>query len=207
MNASASAESWPRRDAGCTTSTYRYALVAPLYSPIDNITSTELAAMRAGTSKRMLAAARSSGGLSDADLFLLPTLTTGHKVGHHRIQGISDEFIPAVVKLAARARPARVVVGSVRQVRARGARTSSVTPRALAAGSCPPALKLDVVEALHGVEDPESVEFNGISGTLFVLSNYASGPVIIETTTSTATARIAPASSALRVETKSASPA
>ena len=36
----------------------------------------------------------------------------------------------------------------------------------------------------HGVEDPESVEFNAISGTLFVLSNHASGPVIIETTTS-----------------------
>lgn len=29
-----------------------------------------------------------------------PTLTTGHKVGRHRIQGISDEFIPAVVDLA-----------------------------------------------------------------------------------------------------------
>ncbi|TSJ40534.1 cysteine synthase family protein [Mucilaginibacter corticis] len=28
-----------------------------------------------------------------------PTLTTGHKVGTHRIQGISDEFIPAIVKL------------------------------------------------------------------------------------------------------------
>jgi cysteine synthase A len=28
-----------------------------------------------------------------------PTLTTGHKVGTHRIQGISDEFIPALVKL------------------------------------------------------------------------------------------------------------
>jgi cysteine synthase A len=28
-----------------------------------------------------------------------PTMTTGHKVGAHRIQGISDEFIPAVVKL------------------------------------------------------------------------------------------------------------
>jgi cysteine synthase A len=28
-----------------------------------------------------------------------PTLTTGHKVGHHRIQGISDEFIPAIVHL------------------------------------------------------------------------------------------------------------
>lgn len=28
-----------------------------------------------------------------------PTLTTGFKVGSHRIQGISDEFIPAIVKL------------------------------------------------------------------------------------------------------------
>lgn len=28
-----------------------------------------------------------------------PTLTTGHKVGKHRIQGISDEFIPPIVRL------------------------------------------------------------------------------------------------------------
>lgn len=28
-----------------------------------------------------------------------PTLTMGHKVGSHRIQGISDEFIPEIVKL------------------------------------------------------------------------------------------------------------
>jgi cysteine synthase A len=28
-----------------------------------------------------------------------PTLTTGHKVGKHRIQGISDEFIPAILDL------------------------------------------------------------------------------------------------------------
>jgi cysteine synthase len=28
-----------------------------------------------------------------------PTLSTGHKVGSHRIQGISDEFIPAILKL------------------------------------------------------------------------------------------------------------
>ena len=28
-----------------------------------------------------------------------PTLRTGHKVGRHRIQGISDEFIPSIVKL------------------------------------------------------------------------------------------------------------
>lgn len=30
-----------------------------------------------------------------------PTLSTGYKVGSHRIQGISDDFIPAVVDLAA----------------------------------------------------------------------------------------------------------
>ena len=28
-----------------------------------------------------------------------PTLTAGHKIGHHRIQGISDEFIPPIVEL------------------------------------------------------------------------------------------------------------
>lgn len=28
-----------------------------------------------------------------------PTLSLGHKVGHHRIQGISDEFIPAILRL------------------------------------------------------------------------------------------------------------
>jgi cysteine synthase A len=30
-----------------------------------------------------------------------PTLRTGTKAGHHRIQGISDEFVPAIVDLAA----------------------------------------------------------------------------------------------------------
>ncbi|MFQ6002723.1 MAG: PLP-dependent cysteine synthase family protein [Candidatus Zixiibacteriota bacterium] len=30
-----------------------------------------------------------------------PTLSTGHKVGQHRIQGISDEFIPPIVDLGA----------------------------------------------------------------------------------------------------------
>ena len=29
-----------------------------------------------------------------------PTLSVGHKVGHHRIQGISDEFIPPIVDLS-----------------------------------------------------------------------------------------------------------
>ena len=28
-----------------------------------------------------------------------PTMSTGHKVGHHRIQGISDEFVPAILEL------------------------------------------------------------------------------------------------------------
>lgn len=31
--------------------------------------------------------------------FESPTLSTGHKVGHHRIQGVSDEFIPEIVRL------------------------------------------------------------------------------------------------------------
>jgi cysteine synthase A len=30
-----------------------------------------------------------------------PTLSTGYKVGHHRIQGVSDEFIPSIVNLGA----------------------------------------------------------------------------------------------------------
>ncbi len=30
-----------------------------------------------------------------------PTLRTGNKVGHHRIQGISDEFVPSIVDLSA----------------------------------------------------------------------------------------------------------
>lgn len=29
-----------------------------------------------------------------------PTIRTGHRVGHHRIQGISDEFIPDIVNLS-----------------------------------------------------------------------------------------------------------
>ena len=29
-----------------------------------------------------------------------PTLSTGHKVGHHRIQGISDEFIPPIINFS-----------------------------------------------------------------------------------------------------------
>jgi cysteine synthase A len=28
-----------------------------------------------------------------------PTLSTGWKIGHHRIQGVSDEFIPAILEL------------------------------------------------------------------------------------------------------------
>jgi cysteine synthase A len=30
-----------------------------------------------------------------------PTLSTGHKVGRHRIQGISDDFVPPIVDLGA----------------------------------------------------------------------------------------------------------
>jgi cysteine synthase len=40
-----------------------------------------------------------------------PTLTAGHKVGQHRIQGISDEFIPAIVNLAELDRPIAVSDG------------------------------------------------------------------------------------------------
>src|SRR5436190_16089586 len=29
-----------------------------------------------------------------------PTLSAGHKIGHHRIQGISDEFIPSILQMA-----------------------------------------------------------------------------------------------------------
>ena len=36
--------------------------------------------------------------------------------------------------------------------------------------------------ATYGVGDPETVEFNPVSGTLFTLSNRQSGPIIVETT-------------------------
>ena len=39
-------------------------------------------------------------GLHPVEPASSPTLTTGHKVGKHRIQGISDEFIPPIVDLA-----------------------------------------------------------------------------------------------------------
>src|SRR4029450_8358910 len=35
----------------------------------------------------------------------------------------------------------------------------------------------------YGVEDPETVEFNAESGTLFVMSSNRATPVIVETTT------------------------
>lgn len=37
-----------------------------------------------------------------------PTLSTGHKIGHHRIQGISDDFIPDILKLEQLAAPLAV---------------------------------------------------------------------------------------------------
>jgi cysteine synthase len=40
-----------------------------------------------------------------------PTLTTGYKIGSHRIQGISDEFIPAIVQLGLLAEPVQVSDG------------------------------------------------------------------------------------------------
>ena len=40
-----------------------------------------------------------------------PTLSVGHKVGKHRIQGISDEFVPSIVDLRALERPLAVEDG------------------------------------------------------------------------------------------------
>jgi cysteine synthase A len=37
-----------------------------------------------------------------------PTLTVGHKIGRHRIQGISDEFVPSIVDLGALDKPIAV---------------------------------------------------------------------------------------------------
>jgi len=42
---------------------------------------------------------KSDIGLHPLEPLSSPTLTTGHKVGKHRIQGISDEFIPPIVDL------------------------------------------------------------------------------------------------------------
>jgi cysteine synthase A len=49
---------------------------------------------------RYLRAKRSSIKLHPLEPSNSPTLSTGHRVGKHRIQGISDEFIPAIVDLA-----------------------------------------------------------------------------------------------------------
>lgn len=48
---------------------------------------------------RFLRSKRSSIHLHPVEPANSPTLSTGHKVGKHRIQGISDEFIPAIVRL------------------------------------------------------------------------------------------------------------
>ncbi|UCF69461.1 MAG: cysteine synthase family protein [Acidobacteriota bacterium] len=53
--------------------------------------------MGAGRYLRAKASSISLHPLEPADS---PTLSTGHKVGKHRIQGISDEFIPPIVDLA-----------------------------------------------------------------------------------------------------------
>jgi cysteine synthase A len=46
---------------------------------------------------RALAPAAKVWGVEPAES---PTMSTGHKVGSHRIQGVSDEFIPEIVKIA-----------------------------------------------------------------------------------------------------------
>jgi cysteine synthase A len=48
---------------------------------------------------RFLKARKSSVRVHPLEPAESPTLSTGHKVGHHRIQGISDEFIPPIVRL------------------------------------------------------------------------------------------------------------
>ncbi|MFC7290282.1 PLP-dependent cysteine synthase family protein [Hirschia litorea] len=49
---------------------------------------------------RALRAANSNVAIHPLEPSESPTLTTGYKVGAHRIQGISDEFIPAIVDLS-----------------------------------------------------------------------------------------------------------
>ncbi|MBI4500670.1 MAG: cysteine synthase family protein [Gemmatimonadetes bacterium] len=48
---------------------------------------------------RFLRSVRPSIRLHPVEPANSPTLSTGHKVGKHRIQGISDEFIPPIVRL------------------------------------------------------------------------------------------------------------
>jgi cysteine synthase A len=48
---------------------------------------------------RFLRSVRSDVRLHPVEPANSPTLSTGHKVGKHRIQGISDEFIPSLVRL------------------------------------------------------------------------------------------------------------
>ena len=50
---------------------------------------------------RFLRAVNPAIGLYPVEPASSPTLTTGYKVGKHRIQGISDEFIPPIVDLSA----------------------------------------------------------------------------------------------------------
>jgi cysteine synthase A len=49
---------------------------------------------------RFLREVNPSVGLYPVEPANSPTLSTGHKVGKHRIQGISDEFIPPIVDLS-----------------------------------------------------------------------------------------------------------
>jgi len=46
---------------------------------------------------RYLKSKRPSIGVHPLEPAESPTMSTGHKVGHHRIQGISDEFVPPIV--------------------------------------------------------------------------------------------------------------
>src|SRR5262249_28285077 len=55
-----------------------------------------------------------------------PTLTTGCKVGNHRIQGISDEFIPDIVQLKELNEVIRISYGDAIQMPQRLATTAGL---------------------------------------------------------------------------------
>ena len=46
---------------------------------------------------RFLKSKQPSVGVHPLEPAESPTLSAGHKIGHHRIQGISDEFVPPII--------------------------------------------------------------------------------------------------------------
>lgn len=73
----------------CTKATWRYALIAPLYAPDENISGAELASMLAGTAKRrvgMSAATRTALGAPAGPTFAPPTAAQWAIVPAHELQ-------------------------------------------------------------------------------------------------------------------------